>query len=105
MHPVWFVVIGFALALELIVLALHEKEIHSLMADLSKLEAASAALSAVIPNLVADYKTLKDAIDALKVTVAGLQGQIDPNLQTKIDAVADAFAASNQALANLDATV
>lgn len=68
------------------------------MLDLSKLTATVELIAAIVPNLAADYETLKGEITALKA-------QLDPDAQAAIDALVAKMDASFVALKGLDETV
>jgi len=71
---------------------------QKLMTDLTALVAKVDAIAAVVPNIQTDYETLKAEIEALK-------GQLEPDLQAKIDALTAKLGESVAALAAVDETV
>lgn len=68
------------------------------MTDLTKLSAKVDAIAVVLPNIAADYDQLKAEIEKLK-------GEIDPDIQANIDALAAKLDVSLSALKGLDDSV
>lgn len=69
------------------------------MADLTALKTRVDALAAVLPNIVADYATLKAVIEDLKTKIE------DPTLQAQIDAATAKLEVTLTGLAVLDESV
>jgi len=75
-----------------------KKEINDMGVNLADLQAKVDAIAVIVPELAADYATLK-------AEIAALTGQIDPTLQSKLDALTVKLGNSLASLTVLDNSV